>query len=125
MLKGIFSHCSGYPEWLGGQTFSGKPYCDSTRRRFARASRFSSGTLITLSSRKRRVLLKITSKPSWCFLSSLATTLSAVLYADSPKRNTVLFLDTDLAIVRSFSRQLSMALQIQDIEVRLQQLQVS
>lgn len=121
--EGDISHCSGYPEWLGGQTFSGSrtaiQHAVDSHEPVVLAAVHNHAELAQAAS-----IIKNHIQALLVFPVIVGHDVVAVLYADSQAEHRA-FLDTDLAIVRSFSRQLSMALQIQDIEVRLQQLQVS
>lgn len=121
--QGEISNCTGYPAWLNEATFSGS----------RTAIRQAVGTGDPL------VLAAVQQSPGIAQAPSIIRNhiqallvypiivdekVVAVLYADSQAEHRA-FLDTDLVIVRAFARQLSMALQIQDIESRIEKLRVS
>ncbi|MCH8493843.1 MAG: FHA domain-containing protein [Idiomarina sp.] len=119
---GDISECSGFPSWMCGESFTGS--------RTAIAQAIETGEPVILSSITDNPLLaeaasivRNSIQALLCFPIVYKGEVVAVLYADSTVSQRA-FLDTDLVIVRAFARQLSMALQIQDIEQRLHQLQV-
>ncbi|EGN75568.1 FHA domain-containing protein [Idiomarina sp. A28L] len=119
--EGDICNCTGFPEWMAAESFTGS--------RTAIRQAISAGEPVILSSvADNPIIAKATSvihnsiQALLCFPVRYQDQVVAVLYADSAQEHRA-FLDTDLVIVRSFSRQLSMALQIQDIERRLHRVQ--
>lgn len=119
--QGDISRCSGYPAWLDTENFTGS--------RTAIKQAINTGKPVVLSTvssdpllSQAKSIVKNHIQALLCYPVVHQGKIVAVLYADSTVEQRS-FLDTDLVIVRAFARQLSMALQIQDIEQRLSTLQ--
>lgn len=120
---GDISRCSGYPNWLNADSFTGSrsaiAQAVATQQPIVLSSVVEHPSLAAADSIVRHGIQALL-----CFPIVFQGNVVAVLYADSNIEHRA-FLDTDLVIVRAFARQLTIALQIQDIEERLRHLQVS
>ncbi|WP_194757390.1 FHA domain-containing protein [Aliidiomarina indica] len=119
--QGDISRCTGFPEWMNADQFTGS--------RTAIQQALTTNTPVVLSKVSADPLLshaksviKNHIQALLCYPVTYRNQVVAVLYADSTAEQRS-FLDTDLVIVRAFARQLSMALQVQDLEQRLSTLQ--
>lgn len=121
--EGSISSCSGFPGWLNDKTFCG------SRTAIQQAVDTASPVVLAAVQQSPGIaqassIIRGNIQALLVYPVVVNNKVVAVLYADSQAEHKA-FLDTDLVIVRAFSRQLAMAFQIQDIEFRIQKLQVS